>query len=118
MEENVEDGLTQHRIARWRVVVAAAPFVAIVALACGVSIDAEATSAHTLEVLRTASWTMTAVATVWFGIIATAGRMLRTKSAFELRMLVERDSRTVYAANAQSVMCAAVTLTVVVAMVR
>ena len=98
--------------------VTAAPFGAIVALACGVTIDADATSAHTLEVIRTASWTMTAVATLWFGIIATARQLPRSKSAFEWRMLVERDSRMVYAANAQSVMCTAVTLTVVVAMVR
>ena len=108
----------RHRVAYWRVAVTAAPFGAIVALACGVTIDAEATSAHTLEVIRTASWTMTAVATLWFGIIATAGRLPRTESAFEWRMLGEPDSRMVYAANAQSVMCAAVTLTVVVAMVR
>ena len=95
-------GQAKHGIARWRVVVAAAPFVTIVALACGVKVDADAISTHTLEVIRTANWIMTAVATLWFGIIATAGRMLRTENAFEVRMLVERDSRMVYAGRTPS----------------
>ena len=87
-------------------------------LACGVTIDADAINGNALETIRTASWVIASVASLWCGIVTMVGRRPGTESPFELRMLVERNSRMGYAANAQSMVCATVTLAIVVAMLR
>ena len=113
-----EHARAEHTIAYWRVVVAAAPIVAVVALACGITFDAKATDDETLEMIQVASWAIAAAASLWFGIITMTGATPRTTDALHVRMLFERNSPMRHQANAQSAVCAAVTLTVVVAMVR
>ena len=101
-----------------RMAVAAAPLVATVALDCGVTFDAGAALESEVEVLRDASLLIGAVAFWWLCIMPTLRRGLHTNTRFKLRMLVERKSRMPSAANAVSILSAAVTLVAVIAMVR
>ena len=95
-------------------------------LACGVTIDADAINGNALETIRTASWVIASVASLWCGIVTMVERRPGTENPFELRMLIERNSRMGYAANTrmgyaantQSMVCATVTLAIVVAMLR
>ena len=118
MEENQGQACTKHDIDPWRVVIALAPFVAVAALASGVNIEADAEHQSAVEVLRATSWVATAVALVWFCVVAMMGGGPRTKVGLELRMFVERNSRVPYVANAYSAGSAAVTLTIAFPMVR
>ena len=118
VEENGEHADARHEIDPWRIVVAAAPLVAVAALAGGVNVEARAEHESAIEVLRAASWVAAAFAFAWFCIVAMMGGGPSTKVLFELRMLIERNSRMPYAANAHSALSAAVTLAVVLAMLR
>ena len=116
MEERPDQTDANHDIDPWRVVIALAPLVAVAALAGGLNVEANAEHQSTVEVLRAASWVATAVALVWFCIVAMMGGGRRTKVGLELRMFVERNSRMPYVANAYGAVSAAVTFAVACAL--
>ena len=118
MEKTVQGTKAKHAIAYWRVIVAAAPVFAVVALGCGVTVNAGTTNDGTLATIQIASWAITAAASLWFGIITMTTRRRRTADTLQVRMLFERNSRMRHQANAQSVVCAAITFVVLLAMVR
>ena len=117
MQDRAKQTDTNHDINPVRVVIAAAPFVALIALTLGVNIEAQAEYERTVEVLRATSWAAATLAFVWICVIAMMGGGPRTKVGLELRMFVERNSRMPYVANAYSAVSAAVTLTTGFAMV-
>ena len=97
--------------------VVATPLVAAAALVGGVSINAGATLQSEIELLRSASLVIGASAFAWVGIVTMIFGVRRNSTPFEIRMVFEQKSRKAFVADAVSILCAAVTFAVLVAMV-